>query len=146
MNPLRCSLLPSCAIVGLILLNGCGAVTQARKAADRSQKMEQLKRVGVEYHNFHDANKRGPNNWDELESFSKGTSPVVKLIRQAGYELYSGVTFKDVSIGTSNCIMAHNPADVATGGEVLMMDGSVMHMSADELKKALELRATIKKP
>jgi len=145
MNHVKYYLLPVCAIVGLIMLGGCGAVTQARKAAERSQKMNQLKEVGLAYHDFHDANKRGPNNWDELESVAKG-SPAIQLIRKSGYEVFFGVSMKDVTIGTSNCIMAHNPADVATGGEVLMMDGSVMQMSADELKKALELRATIKKP
>jgi len=133
-----------CLLIGVIMLSGCGAVTQARKAADRQQQANNLKQVGMAYHRFHDKHRRGPDNWEELQSEAMG-SPAIQVIRNAGYEVFFGIAFKDINIGTSNCIMAHKPADVATGGDVLTMDGAVMPMSADELKKALELRATVKK-
>ncbi len=83
-----------------------------------------LKQVGVGYHNFHDANRQGPAGWDEFMEFARGTNEPVEAyerVRAAGYELKWGVKFQDVTEGLGNSVLAQRPG----GGPTLMMDGSV---------------------
>ena len=68
---------------------------------------------------------------------------VQTILESEGYQfLFWNVKFSDVVGGTSNYIAAH-PADAATnGGTVLLMDGAVSRMTAQEFNDALAKQKT----
>lgn len=83
-----------------------------------------LKQLGLAYHNYHDQHRQGPASWDELIAWAKQASEPVEAferVRQAGYEVQWGVKFSDLTDGLSNTVMAKPPG----AGPTLMMDGSV---------------------
>lgn len=106
----RCFLLIVAA--GLASLPGCDN-SQARLRND-------LKVVGLDYHNFHDANRKGPASWEELQKGSMDPQ-AVQRVRDEGYQVQWGVEFNKVSEGLSNTVLAEKPG----GRFKLMMDGAV---------------------
>ena len=66
-------------VLALVAISGCGAVQQARQAANRQRDVSSLKMVGLMMHNFHDMHQKLPANWDELIAFAdqQGNGPIV---------------------------------------------------------------------
>lgn len=125
-----------CVLLVVNSLLGCGAVEKAREAAKRQQMMNNLKMLGLAYHQCHDANKRGPLNWQEAEQNGL-PAEISQLLQGAGYTVHWGITMADAAGGTSLFVLAY-PGDASTaGGPILMLDGAVMHMTAQEFNDAL---------
>jgi hypothetical protein len=105
-------LLLALTLVSLAIVAGC----------DNSELklMNDLKVVGLDYHNFHDANRKGPANWEELQKASMDPQ-AVQRVKDAGYQVKWGVEFGKVSEGLSNTVLAEKPG----GKYKLMMDGAV---------------------
>ena len=133
MTPFTLRLL--CCGLTILTLLGCDAVEQAQNAANRQEMMNNLRELGLAYHNVHDQNMRGPQNWQEAE---KHMSPKAKEeLVAAGYIVHWGVKMVDAQGGTSLFVLAYPPNAAAEGGTVLMLDGAVMQMSAQEFNDAL---------
>jgi hypothetical protein len=107
---------------GLLLLgallpcSGCGQ--------SEAQLRNDLKQVGLAYHNYHDTHKKGPPNWEEFLAFAESANePVDSLrrVRDAGYQVQWEVDFSRVAEGLANGVMARPSGP----GPTLMMDGSV---------------------
>jgi hypothetical protein len=126
-------------VVGLLAaltFAGCDAVQQVQQASQQQQMMNNLKQLGLAYHQCHDAMQRGPQSWIEAEQNGLPAQNSAEL-QNRGYVVHWGVKFKDVLGGTSNFIAAY-PSDAATaGGAVLLMDGSVRQMTAQEFTSTL---------
>jgi hypothetical protein len=124
----------SCALFS----TGCigDAIQEARVAAQRAQTMNSLKILGLGYINFIDTNMRGPNDWSEVKQFT-GTGPEIQALESAGCIVNWGKTFKDATAGTSQFVIAYLPDAPTAGGPVLMLDGSVQQLTAEEFNALL---------
>jgi hypothetical protein len=130
-------------VSGLIVafgLAGCDAVQQVQQASQQQQMMNNLKQLGLAYHQCHDAMQRGPQSWMEAEQNSL-PAPASAELQNRGYVVHWGVKFKDVLGGTSNFIAAYPPDAATAGGACLFMDGSVRQMTAQEFTSALAQQA-----
>lgn len=126
----------SCSLAFTLLL-GCGAVEQARNAAKQQQVGNFLKQAGLGFHNCHDSVGRGPADWQELQKFSVPPE-VQQILESEGYKvIFWNIKLADVAGGTSNFVAAY-PADASiNGGMVLLLDGAVTRMTAQEFNDAL---------
>jgi len=98
------------------LLTGCGA-PEAKLRND-------LKQTGLAWYGYHEANLKGPANWDELITFAKEHklgADSVQRVRDAKYELKWTAGLKDAKDPTSSMVLAEKPG----GGPKLMLDASV---------------------
>ncbi len=84
-----------------------------------AQLLNDLKKLGLDYHNYHDVHAKGPASWEELQKESSDPQ-AVQRVRDAGYQVTWGAEFKNISQGLSNSVLAQKP-----GGPKLMMDGAV---------------------
>jgi len=103
-----------------LLIVGLGLVVFAGCDNSQARLMNDLKVVGLDYHNFHDANRKGPASWDELQKNSMDPQ-AVQRVKEAGYQVKWDVEFGKVSEGLSNTVLAEKPG----GRFKLMMDGAV---------------------
>lgn len=109
----------------------------AKAAAEQAQYKNDLKQLGLAFHNYHDLNGRAPENWNELLDFAIDEQEVLRKLQGKGTTVVWGVSFKDVLNGTSNTALAYNPAVGGMGGAVLMFDGSVRDVQPGELNDYL---------
>mgnify|MGYP001812142675 CR=1 FL=1 len=79
-------------IVASVLLVGC------ESAADREA--SDLHAVAVAWSAYHDANRGGPDNWDQLLAFSEQNPELnqnaLKRVKEAGWELKWGKRIRDL--------------------------------------------------
>jgi hypothetical protein len=119
----------------LLPLTQCGcvgeAMQQAKQAAQRQQLMNELKQVGLARFNFHDANGRFPNSWAELQSVGVPAGIQQKLEAE-GYTVVFGMKLPEFTAGTSRSMIVFRRDAAQNGGTVLMCDGAVMQITAQE--------------
>ena len=133
MSRVTCRLL--CCGLAITTLLGCDAVEQAQNAAKRANMMNNLRELGLAYHNFHDENMRGPQNWQEAEKHM--SSKAKEELVAAGYIVHWGVKIIDAKGGTFSFVLAYPPSAATEGGTVVMLDGAVKQMTAQEFNDAL---------
>jgi hypothetical protein len=83
-----------------------------------------LKVIGLVYHNYHDEHRQGPPGWDEMIAYAESTNMdgnSIRRVRDAGYDVRWNLKFSEATDGMSNTVLAQRPA----GGPKLMLDGSV---------------------
>jgi hypothetical protein len=120
------------AILSLTLTGCVGqALQQARQAAQRQNLMNDLKQLGLAFHNYHDAKGQLPNSWAELQSFGIPAGLQQKLEAE-GYTVIFGMKFKDMTAGTSRFMLVFRRDAAQKGGLVLLADGSVMNLTPED--------------
>ncbi len=104
-----------------------------------------LKQIGLAYHNYFDVNKKGPEKAEDLTKYLGDKKDAVKrlvdLLKDEEIVFAYKVGIFDMVDGTSNTVLAYVKSVPADGGLVLYADGSVKTLKAADFKKA-----TIAKP
>lgn len=118
----------------------------AAKAVLSEQKRGQLKALGLAFHRFHDAHSKAPSDWESLEGFldrSPNERAAVQQLHAQGVVVQWGVSFAKATIGTSNFVLAYEKDAPQKGGGVLMMDGSVWSLTAEDLRDKLHAQVPV---
>jgi hypothetical protein len=121
-----------------LLAAGCGRI---KNAADRAKKSNDLKQLGLMYHNYVDTNHKGPGSADDLKSMASGPQEqaVVQMAKDGKYVLIWGTTITEMQQnpgGASGTILGYDAGTPTGGGLVLMGDASVRNMTAAEFAAA----------
>jgi hypothetical protein len=105
------------------------APTDVRSAND-------LKQIGLAYHNHVDATNKGPAKAEDLAPYFENDKRLLALLKNEDIVFFYNVTPTQMTSGTSNTVLAYFAEVPDKGGLVLMGDASVKKMSPDEFKKA----------
>ena len=122
------------ALVGLAVLlagTGCGGM---RQAAAKQKRMNDVKVIGLAYHNFVDAEAKAPTQAADLVKYMGGDPGGTKAISDGSFVFLYGVKPIDMTQGTSLTVVGHDAAAPTAGGLVLMGDGSVRQVTAAEFQ------------
>ena len=121
--------IPVCVVALLVLGGG------ARAAAD-DVTTNDLKQIGLAYHNHHDATNKGPANAKELAPYFENNKRLLDHLESKRIVFFYNVRITQMTEGTSNTILAYEKDVPTKGGLALFGDGSVRKLTADEFKKA----------
>lgn len=133
-----------CALAALALA-GCptNVVEQAQDVQQKvaagnafQEQMGQLRVLGAAYNRHIDATNKGPANWQELKQ-TGNNDPALQALETAGCVVAWGKSFRDAPHGSSEFVVAYLPSTLESGGAVLVLDGAVLNLTADELKQKL---------
>jgi hypothetical protein len=117
------------ALFALVLAAGCQG---------DQKKVNDLKMIGVAYHNFCDTFKRGPADEKELAPYYENDARLSEALRSGRYVFLWGVSVEDIQAdaGTTATVLAYEADAPAKGGHVLMADASVRSMTPQEFQAA----------
>jgi len=121
------------ALLALLVLGG-----GARAADDVTA--NDLKQIGLAYHNHLDATNKAPAKPEDLAPYFQNNKRLLDHLKSERIRFIYNVGIKDMVDGTSNTILAHERAAPTKGGLVLYGDGSVRKLTVDEIKKAIFAR------
>ena len=111
-------------------------VLAGRAQAQDRRLVNDLKQIGLAYHNYFEANRKGPAKAEDLAPYLENDQRLVNLLKNDVVFAYN-VGILDMKDGTSNTVLAY-PKDVPTkGGPALYGDGSVKKLTADQFKSAI---------
>jgi hypothetical protein len=129
-----------CFVSGILVLAcllACGGI---RQAAGRQQAAKDLNQLARMYHDFHESKSKGPANTQELIQFVKNDPAATALATQTGpggkYVLYWNVRITTLTAGSAATVLGYEASVPASGGMVLMADGSTRTMTAAEFAAA----------
>jgi hypothetical protein len=113
------------------------AMVGGARAQDRTTTANDLKQLGLAYHNYVDQNNRGPKDADDLAPFFENSKKLLDALKTKRIEFYFGVGLNDLKdTGLSNTVIAYEKDAPSKGGLVLFGDGSVRKLSVGDFKKA----------
>jgi hypothetical protein len=113
----------------LLVPAAAAAPTDARSAND-------LKQIGLAFHNHIDATNKAPSKAEDLAPYFENDKRLLDLLKNEDIVFFYNVTIAQMTSGTSNTVLAYFKEVPEKGGLVLMGDASVKKMSPDEFKKA----------
>ena len=133
-----------CIALFVLLTSGCGKL---RDAAARTKKSNDLKQIGLLYHNYLDSHKgMAPANADDLAKMASGdpqVGQVVQAVKSGQFVILWGSTITEISKGpggVSSTVLGYEKDVPAAGGLVLMADASTRNMTAAEFQAAPKAR------
>jgi hypothetical protein len=112
------------------------ALAAANAGQDNPVTADDLKVIGLAYHNHFDALRRAPAKAEDMAKFFDNDARLVKLLKSGRITFVYGVGLRDMPEGTSATVLAHEKDAAKKGGLVLFGDASVRRMSAEEFKGA----------
>lgn len=118
--------------VCLALTGGAGA-----RPVDPKRITNDLKQIGLAYHNHFAAFKKAPAKAADLGPFIENDKRLLGLLDDKDIVFIFGVGILDMKDGTSNTILAYEKDVPTKGGVVLYGDGSVRKLTDDAFKKAI---------
>jgi hypothetical protein len=95
-----------------------------------------LKQLGLAYHNYYADFNKGPANAEALAPYFENDKRILKLLKDEDITFFFGVGILQMPAGTTNTVLACEKEAPEKGGYVLMGDGSVRKLSPEEFKKA----------
>ena len=112
------------------LVSGCGPIV--------SLEVEDLQEFSLAYIHYIEEHNAAPAEWDDLVRANGIAPATVERLHNAETVVNWGSTFHGATNGISNYILAYPKNALDSGGHVLMLDGAVHQMGADELKDRLD--------
>jgi len=110
--------------------------TSARQVDPRKIQND-LKQIGLAYHNCHNATNKAPAKAEDLAPYFENDKRLLGLLKNKDIVFIYGVKLTEMTDGTSNTVLAYDKDVPAKGGFVLYGDGSTKKLTADEFKKAI---------
>jgi hypothetical protein len=129
---LRVKLSVVAALAASLLLVG----TTGARQIDQKKIANDLKQIGIAYHNYFDSFKKGPAKAADLFDFLDKNKRILDLLENKDIVFQYGVGILDMTDGTSNTVLAYEKDAPTKGGFVLYGDASVKRLTAEEFKKA----------
>ncbi len=124
------------AALGLCL-SLTGSAGAQLTAAERAKRTNDLKQLGLAFHNYNDTFKKGPAKAADLGPFIENDKRLLGLLDNKDIVFQFGVSVAEMMAdGLSNTVLAYDKDVPTKGGLVLMADASVKSMTAEEFKKA----------
>jgi hypothetical protein len=120
----------------LIVVAGCTSESD-------KQMTNNLKQFGLAYLNYNDSMGAGPSKADDLAPFVENDQKLLNILKSGEI-----VLIYDVKLGPkegADVVLGYVKDAPTKGGPVLMGDGKVVRMTADELKKAKMAKPAEKK-
>jgi hypothetical protein len=128
------------ALAVLSCVPGCGNM---RNAAARQKTANDLRQIGLSYHNFHDMKMRGPSGPEDLASVPGLSAEEKALMARTGpggdYVVYWSALLPLMAKkgpGASQVVLGYEKKVPTEGGMVLMGDASVQQMTAQDFAAA----------
>lgn len=129
----RCSLVAAVSGLTIWFVFGCGG------AAQNAKNRNELKIIGLMYHNYMDRYNKPPAGVDDFEKLGAEYAEGVTALKSGKYVFIYGVGLNDMmNEGASNTVLGYESQAATNGGNVLMGDGFVKHMSAAEFQRAVK--------
>ena len=118
-----------CLTVVLVLAGG-------GRAADVTT--NDLKQIGLAYHRLQRRHQQAPAKAEDLVPYFENSKKLLDHLKSGRIVFLYNVRLVQIANmgGTSNVVLAYVKDAPTKGGLVLMADGSVRKMTADEFKKA----------
>lgn len=118
----------------LLLITGCGP-TQADQT-------ESLKFFGMTYGNYEVIFKKPPAGWSDIEKLSEGEGleddrKLINQMKQMNYTIVWDAGGKS-GLNREEVVLAYPADGKESGGQVLMLNGAVLKLTAAELVKKLD--------
>jgi hypothetical protein len=122
-----------------LTLPGCGRI---QEAAQRAQRTNDLKAIGLAYHNYVDKYGKAPTQAGDLAEFLAGEFPrSVQDLNDGSVVFLYGVRPNEMVDGASQTVLAYDKDVPTNGGLVLLGDASVRIVTAQELQKMPQAKA-----
>jgi len=116
----------------------CGVQKAIQDAQDRAKKINELHQLGLLYHEYFDANQKGPSRVEDLEQLPSAAfaKDALQGVRSGKYTFIWNVHLLEVTAtsGTPNTILAYEPSAQTSKGCVLFVDGSARELTSAEFK------------
>jgi hypothetical protein len=101
-----------------------------------------FKQLGLAYHSFYDAKRRGPANVDELAPFFDNDIRLKQALQQGQYVFHWNLGLNQMPQGSSNTILAYERDPDAAGNRfVVMGDATPKIMGEADFEAALKAQA-----
>jgi len=111
------------------------AVASAQTAEEK-KRANDLKQIGLAYHNYYDANKKAPARAEDLAPYLENDKRLVGLLSDKEIVFFYDFDLVKIvnSTGTSKTVLAYDKDAPTKGGMVLFFDGVVRKVSAEDFK------------
>lgn len=127
-----------------LLTSGCSrfdqpGVVKTREDPERMKRSNDLKQLGQLYQQYQDAHAQGPARAEDLAPLAAkdpARQAALQAVQSEHYVLLWGVNRSALPEGPSQTVLGYESAAPTAGGLVLMADGSVRAMTADEFQAA----------
>jgi hypothetical protein len=116
----------------------CLAVALAAAAPARAgvANANDLRQIGLAYHQYVNDSNRGPAKADDLGPYVCKNERLLGLLKKGEIVFFYNVSLTQMPAGTSHTVLAYEKDVPGKGGWVLMGDGSTRKMQPEEFKKA----------
>jgi hypothetical protein len=118
-----------------LMSTACGVQQKIREAAERQQKANDLRQIGLAYHSYCFANNKGPASPDELMKSQPDATLALQKAKGSEYTIIWGVNLSNVAqfdAGMSNTVLGYETNASPAGRVVLMCDGAAQYMTEAE--------------
>jgi hypothetical protein len=107
-----------------------------RQRSGQGETANDLKAIGLMYHEYMTANNKGPEKVDDLKPFSTLAPEAYKGLVDGKYVFLYGVRLTDMPGGASNTVLAYEKDVPTKGGFVCFGDGATRQVTAQEFQGA----------